>query len=82
MNREELIILGQKIKSASGTEEQIDEWMELFTKNVPDPDGGSLFFYPKNYNARRDDISLYNPTAEEVVDKALSYKPIIAGNKK
>lgn len=76
MNREELIEIGKRIKEAEGTEEEIDQLYELFSKNVPHPRGANLFFYPENYNSRRDDISKYNPTVEEVVDKALAYKPI------
>ena len=76
MTREELIELGYKIVNCEGTEEEIDMMYDLFCRNVPNPDGANLFFYPENYNARRDDLSQYNPTVEEVVDKALSYKPI------
>lgn len=76
MKREELIELGYKIVNCEGSEDEIDELMELFDENVPHPDGANLFFYPENYNARKDDISQYNPTVEEVVDKALSYKAI------
>ena len=77
MNREDLIELGKKIVAFEGTEKEVDEMYELFSKNVPHPNGANLFFYPENYNARRDNISEYNPTVEEVVDKCLSYKPII-----
>ena len=53
--------------------------MELFDRNVPHPEGSSLFFYPENYNARTMDISSYDPAVEEVVDKCLAYQPIING---
>ena len=76
MTREELIELGRKITNCEGTEKEQDEMYELFSNNVPHPNGANLFFYPENYNARKDDISEYNPTVEEIVDKALSYKPI------
>jgi hypothetical protein len=76
MTREELIELGKKIVNCEGTEKEIDEMYDLFSQNVPHPNGANLFFYPENYNARKYDISQYNPTVEEVVDKALSYKPI------
>ena len=79
MNREELIDIGYKIFESKGTEEEIDEMIELFDKNVPHPSGANLFFYPENYNARRDDLSKYNPSVEEVVDQCLNYKPIILG---
>lgn len=76
MTREDLIILGRKIINCEGTEEEISAMIDLFNKNVPHPKGAGLFYYPENYNARRDNISDYNPSVEEVVDKALSYKPI------
>lgn len=77
MTREELIELGKKIVNCEGTEEEIDKMIELFDKNVPHPNGANLFYYPENYNARAFDISTYNPTIEEVVDKCLNYKPIV-----
>ncbi len=77
MTREELIELGKKIVSCEGTEEEIDAMYDLFSKNVPHPNGANLFFYPENYDIKKDDISKYNPTVEEVVNKALSYKPIV-----
>ena len=76
MNKEELIKLGEKILLSEGTEEEINNLIELFNQNVPHPDGANLFFYPESYNSRRDKISEYNTTVEEVVDKALGYNPI------
>ena len=77
MNRDELIEIGKKIVDCEGTEAEIDEMFELFCKNVPHPSGANLFFWPENYNEQKDDISKYNPTVEEVVDKCLSYRPVI-----
>jgi hypothetical protein len=51
--------------------------IDLFDKNVIHPNGSNLFYYPENYNVRTFDITTYNPTIEEVVDKCLSYKPIL-----
>ncbi len=76
MSREELIELGRKIVNCEGTEEEIDSMYDLFNKNVPHPNGANLFYYPENFNARKDDLSKYNPLIEEVVDQALNYKPI------
>ena len=77
MKRGDLIKIGNKIINCQGTEEEIDRLIELFNKNVPHPNGANLFFYPENYNARKDDRSKYNPTVQEVIDKALNFKPII-----
>ena len=76
MTREELIHLGYQIIEETDDDRQ-EELMELFDSNVPHPEGSSLFFYPENYNARTMDISSYNPSVEEVVDKCLAYKAII-----
>ncbi len=77
MTREVLIELGKRIVAANVSEEDLQSLMELFDKNVPRPNGSNLFYWPENFNFRSDDISEYNPTVEEVVDKCLSYKPII-----
>jgi len=76
MTREELIELGKKIVNCEGTEDEISIMIELFGQNVPHPKGASLFYYPENYNAKLDDISKYSPSIEEVVDKALNYRPL------
>lgn len=76
MTRLELIQLGKKIVDCLGSEKEVDQMINTFNENVPYPNGANLFFYPENYNTRRDNISEYKPTVEEVVDKALSYKPI------
>ena len=76
MTREELIHLGYQIIEEDDDDRQ-EELMELFDSNVSHPEGSSLFFYPENYNARTMDISSYNPTVEEGVNKCLTYQPII-----
>jgi len=67
MTREELIQLGNQIIEETDDDRQ-EELMERFDRNVP---------HPENYNARTMDISSYDPTVEEVVDKCLAYQPII-----
>jgi len=64
MEREELIKLVVDIMDVKGkTEKQIDELIDVLEKNVPHPAVTDLIYY--------EDL-----TAEEIVDKALSYKPI------
>ncbi len=72
MTRTELIALANKILEGDGSETEIDALMEQFDQNVPHPDGASLLFYPEHGSA-----SGYAPSAEEVVDKCLAYRPII-----
>ncbi len=76
MTRAELIEIGTKIVKAECSEKEHEELMDLFDQNVPKPDGSNLFYYPESYNARRDDLSMYSPTVEEVVDQCLAYKAI------
>ncbi|MFM2269067.1 MAG: hypothetical protein RL757_2508 [Bacteroidota bacterium] len=76
LNVFELETLGYKIVNAVGTEAEINEMMALFDRNVPYPKGSNLFFYPENYDARKDDISKYTPSVEEIVKKCMDYKPI------
>lgn len=72
----ELLVLGTKIKYSEGTETEINKMMNDFDQSVPRPNGSSLFFYPENYKADKDNISDYDPTVEEVIENCLSYKPI------
>lgn len=74
MTRGKLIEIGRRIVECDGTEKEINYLTELFDQNVPYPNGSNLFFFPENYNARKDKLFEYKPTIEEVVDKCLSYK--------
>ena len=65
MNREELIALVNNIRFAKGTEEEIDQMLNLFLGNVPDPNAADYIFGVEHENL----------TSEEIVDKALNYKP-------
>ena len=64
MTREELIALVDKIMKCQGSEKEIDKMIELLEQNVTDPEVTDYIFYEEN-------------TPEEVVDKALAYRPII-----
>lgn len=48
------------------TEEENDRMLQRFLENVPDPNASNLFF-----SVEYEDLE-----AEEIVEKALSYKPI------
>ena len=76
MTRKELIELGKRIIKAERTESELNELYEVFNKNVPYPNGANLFYYPENYDARKDDLSEYSPSVESIVDKCLAYKAI------
>lgn len=66
LDREELIALVETIFRCEGSEEEHEKMYELLTKNLIDPEVGNYMYWS-------------NPqmTAEEVVDKALAFKPII-----
>lgn len=65
MERSELIELVKNIAECNGTEEEVDQWIFMLEANVPHPAVTDLIFYSE--------VEL---TPEEVVDKALAYKPI------
>jgi len=66
LSREELISLVTDICNANfETEEERGEALDLFEANVPDPEATGLIFH------HEPDL-----TPEEIVEKALSYKPI------
>lgn len=67
LNRDELILLAEKIINAEGkTETENDSLLKNFLDNVADPNAGNYFFDPAF-----DDMS-----AVEIVDLVLAYKPI------
>jgi len=66
MTREELISLAKKIIYSEGTEQEVIDNVLLFEKNVPDPNACDYLTQPEY-----DELS-----PEQIVDKALSYKPI------
>jgi hypothetical protein len=72
LNRQQLISLVQKLMQGEGDEQEIAEWGELIDRSVPCPSGYvfGLIFYPNSHDLGG------KPTAEEIVEKALSYKPI------
>ena len=64
MTREELVeITKQIINVGNKTEEEIDQLLNVLEKNVPDPEVSDLIYF--------NELS-----PEQIVDKALSYKPI------
>jgi hypothetical protein len=65
LTREELISLVRKIANSEGTEEEINEWMEVLRRSVPHPAVSGLIFWPKEPK-----------TPEQIVDEALAYRPI------
>lgn len=63
--REELIELVKKIMDCDGTEEEIDNMILELEENVPHPEISDLIFWGED------------KTAEQIVDIALNYKPIM-----
>ncbi|SDY69996.1 bacteriocin immunity protein [Thermoactinomyces sp. DSM 45892] len=64
--RDELVEIVRKIMNSEGTEEELDEMIDLFNQNVPHPEASDLIFWDNR-----------NLTVEEIVEEALNYKPII-----
>ena len=65
MKRNDLIELVKSILTSPGTESEVDALVAIFLNNVPDP-GAIDYLYAKKYEGL---------TPEQIVDKALSYKP-------
>lgn len=75
LSRDELIDLVERIMRAEGdTEEEADRLVELFAASVPHPCASDLIFWPKLELG--DDYPGRELAAAEVVDLALSYRPI------
>ncbi|PGC29557.1 hypothetical protein COM11_13280 [Bacillus pseudomycoides] len=65
ITREELISLVSKLVECEGTEEEIDEMIEVVGRNVPHPEVSDLLYW-----------NVEELTPEQIVDIALAYKPI------
>ena len=67
-SRAELVAIVQRIMDADGTEDEIDGMIDFVDSRVPHPEWMNLIFWPPGGKEL---------TAEEVVEQALSYKPIL-----
>ena len=65
LTREELTNLVNKIVECEGSEEEIDEMIEIVKRTVPHPEISDLIYWNEE-----------ELTPEQIVDKALNYKPI------
>ncbi|GAA0123011.1 MAG: bacteriocin immunity protein [Clostridium argentinense] len=65
LTREELINLVNRIVECEGSEEEIDEMIEVVKRNVPHPEISDLIYWNEE-----------ELTPEQIVDKALEYKRI------
>ena len=68
LDRAELIAIVRRIMDADGTESEIDALITTLESNVPHPSVSDLIFWPQDG---------VEPTAEQVVDVALAYRPIV-----
>ena len=77
LSREEMITLVRKIMRAAWakeTEAERDADLTLFLANCLDPAGTDLIFWPHGFPH---DPTKPEPTAEEIVDKAMSQSKVI-----
>ena len=70
LNKPELIELVKQILNPNNGDIKRSKLLEFLEENVSHPAISDLIFWPQD-----NDLGL-NPTIEEIVDKALSYKPI------
>lgn len=64
LNKEELIKIVEKIINAEGSEEELDNLIDVLEKSVPHPNVSDLIFW------NEEELS-----ATEIVEEALKYKP-------
>lgn len=70
VGRDQLVLLVDRIMTGYyRSEEAADRAVAEFEENVPHPGASGLIFYPMQ-------TFDHEPTAEEIVDAALAYKPI------
>ena len=65
LTRDEMIALVDRLQRGEGDDTQAGEWLDQLKQSLPHPRISDLIFYS--------DEEL---TAEEIVDKALAYRPI------
>ena len=65
LSRTELVELVKKVADSQGTDDEVAEWMELVMNETGCPNIGEYIFYTEP-----------EMTPDEVVQKAMSYKPI------
>ena len=72
LEQDQLILLVERIRRAEGTEDEEGQWLDLIDQSVPAPTGyvSDLIFWPSNHGYTEE------PSSQEIIDRALSYKPI------
>jgi len=65
LSKEDLIELVRKIMNVEGTEEEIDDMIDILKSSVPHPEVSDLIYWNEN-----------DLTPEQIVEQALNYKPI------
>jgi hypothetical protein len=70
LSKAQLVELVERIMGGRGNEREIENWLDLLQKNVPHPGVSDLIFWPHKFGLGD------SPTAGEIVEKALAYKPI------
>jgi hypothetical protein len=67
-SRDQLVDLVARVQGGGGTEEEIHAWLMFVERHVPDPSVSDLIYHS--------DPEL---SAEEVIERASAYRPIILG---
>ena len=72
LTRSELIaIVTTLLEAPPATEEEVERLIRNFSANVPHPEASDLIYWPEHAFGPGAD-----PTPEEIVDRALSYRAI------
>jgi hypothetical protein len=68
LTREEMIALVERLKRGEGEDAEASDWISQLERSLPNPHISDLIFWPKEGEE--------NLTAEQIVDKAMEYRPI------
>ncbi|RXZ81744.1 hypothetical protein EBB07_13910 [Paenibacillaceae bacterium] len=65
LTKAQIVDLVIRLCNGEGSDEEAGHWIDLLQMNVPHPDISNFIFWPEE-----------ELTPEEIVEKALNYKPI------
>jgi hypothetical protein len=64
LSREGMVILVERLQSGAGDDDQVAAWLAALERSIPNPHISDLIFYSEKAL-----------TAEQIVDRALEYRP-------
>jgi len=72
LSREEMITIVRRLCAGEGTEEEMSQMLNRLSRAKPGVPWSNLIYWPAGYPHPS---SSHEPTPDEIVDRALAYKP-------